>query len=268
MKWVLPVFALLASVVPATGQTTRPTLWIIGDSTVRNGTSGQQGWGDPIKAMFDPAKVKVENRAIGGRSSRTFRTEGRWEKVLKEASPGDFVMMQFGHNDPAPLAGDNRERGTIRGEDDETREVTLTLGERKGQAETVHTYGWYMRQYIKEAKEKGLTPIVCSYIPRCPRPDEKNPDAKVEAPGEELNSYALWARNAAAAEGAGFIDLYTLVRLRYVGLTPAEVRQKYFTEADYTHTSPEGAKWNAECVVEGIRQLKDQRLAGLLAAEK
>lgn len=258
------LFLLLCGLVsPAFAQTTRPTVWIIGDSTVRNGTKGEMGWGDAIKPMFDRTKVDVQNRAMGGRSSRTFRTEGRWEQVLKDAKPGDFVIMQFGHNDASPLAGDNRERGSIRSEGEETKDVTL----RNGKTETVHSYGWYMRQYVKEAKDHGLSPIVCSYIPHCPRPDKNNPDAKVGPPSLELTSYALWAKNAADACGAEFIDLHTLIAKRYVGLTPEEVRKRYFTEKDFTHTNPEGAKLNAECVVEGIRKLKDPRLAGYLAAD-
>src|SRR5215475_13171897 len=79
-----------------------PTLFIVGDSTVKNGTRGQQGWGDPVIALFDKTKIKVENHAIGGRSSRTFQTEGRWDKILAAAKPGDFVLVQMGHNDGGP----------------------------------------------------------------------------------------------------------------------------------------------------------------------
>ena len=77
----------------------KPTLFIIGDSTVRNSTAGQMGWGDPLVAHFDPAKIEIINRAIGGRSSRTFLTEGRWDAVMAHLKPGDFVLIQFGHND-------------------------------------------------------------------------------------------------------------------------------------------------------------------------
>src|SRR5215471_12520134 len=60
----------------------RPTLFLVGDSTVRNGTRGLVGWGERIGTLFDSDRIKVENRAIGGRSSRTFISEGRWDKVL------------------------------------------------------------------------------------------------------------------------------------------------------------------------------------------
>lgn len=263
MRWLTSLLVTLCLLSPAAAQTTRPTLWLIGDSTVRNGTKGQMGWGDPIKVMFDSTKIEVQNRAIGGRSSRSFRTEGKWDQVLKDAKPGDFVIMQFGHNDSGPLVGDDRERGSNRGEGEDTKDVT----KKNGTTEAVHSYGWYMRQYVKEAKDHGLTPIVCSYVPRCPQPDVKKPGARVEAPSPDLNTYGLWAKNAAESGGAEFVDLYHLVLDRYVGHTPEEVKKQWFTEADNTHTNPDGAKLNAECVVEGIRKLKDQRLTGYLAKD-
>src|SRR6516165_209579 len=76
-----------------------PTLFIIGDSTVNTRTKGQLGWGDPLAEFFDKTRIKVENRARGGRSSRTYYTEGLWKQVLADMKPGDFVLMQFGHND-------------------------------------------------------------------------------------------------------------------------------------------------------------------------
>src|SRR5580765_8639456 len=80
-----------------------PTLFIIGDSTVKNSTKGLQGWGTPIAGLFDATKITVENRALGGRSSRTYRTEGLWDQTLAKMKPGDFVLMQFGHNDGGGL---------------------------------------------------------------------------------------------------------------------------------------------------------------------
>src|SRR6266852_2178037 len=87
---------------PSTRPTTSPrlpTLFIIGDSTVNNSTKGQLGWGTPIAAFFNKSKINIENRARGGRSSRTYLTEGLWDQVLAGMKRGDFVLMQFGHND-------------------------------------------------------------------------------------------------------------------------------------------------------------------------
>src|SRR5579859_7832284 len=82
-----------------------PTLYIIGDSTVHNPGKGLEGWGDAIRADFDSNKITVENDAIPGRSSRTFLTEGHWDKVLAKLKQGDFVLMQFGHNDGGAVDG-------------------------------------------------------------------------------------------------------------------------------------------------------------------
>ena len=148
-----------------------PTLWIIGDSTVKVGTAGQRGWGDEIAPFFDATKINVVNRAIGGRSSRTFITEGRWDGILGEMRAGDIVLMQFGHNDASeineapPVTKSTRARGTIKGNGDETVFVEKNI--LTGQPETVHSYGWYLRKYIADAKDKGaVASIVCSPIPR------------------------------------------------------------------------------------------------------
>src|SRR5690242_9526024 len=112
----------------------QPTLYIIGDSTVKNGTAGQVGWGDPIAALFT---IKVENRARGGRSSRTYLTEGLWQKVIDALQPGDFVLMQFGHNDGGSLT-EGRGRASLKGNGEETQDIT---DPRTQKPETVHTYG-------------------------------------------------------------------------------------------------------------------------------
>src|SRR5438445_193493 len=73
-----------------------PTLFLVGDSTVRNGhadgANGQWGWGEPLVDYFDPSKINVVNRAIGGRSSRTYITEGHWDDTLALMKSGDVVL--------------------------------------------------------------------------------------------------------------------------------------------------------------------------------
>src|SRR5882762_9392761 len=77
----------------------KPTLFLIGDSTMNNSTKGQMGWGRSIANHFDTNRITVLNKARGGRSSRTYFTEGLWDEVAAQLKPGDFVLMQFGHND-------------------------------------------------------------------------------------------------------------------------------------------------------------------------
>ena len=130
--------AAAQSTRPATNPTL-PTLFIVGDSTVRTPTKGQLGWGDPIAEMFDRSRINVINRARGGRSSRTFQTEGLWDQVLAEMKAGDFVLIQFGHNDGIAPDDPKRPRGTLRGAGEETREIVHPQTKQK---EIVHTFGW------------------------------------------------------------------------------------------------------------------------------
>ena len=235
---------------PAAPPRAKPTLFLIGDSTVRNRTRGQLGWGDAIAAWFDASKITVTNRALGGRSSRTFLTEGLWDKVLAELKPGDFVLMQFGHNDGGPL-DDAKARASLKGNGDETRVVTNQVS---GKVEPVQTYGWYMRKYISDAKAKGATPIVLSLVPRKIWKDGKIARAS--------NDYAKWAAETALAENVAFVDLNEIVARHYEELGPEKVNALFGDE--HTHTTPEGAKLNAQSVVEGLRALENCPLVSFL----
>jgi len=226
-----------------------PTLFLIGDSTVKNswdeGADGLWGWGHPLVGYFDAAKINVENQALGGTSSHSYITGGHWERVLALVKAGDFVMLQFGHNDGGP-------GGSIKGNGDESEERAV----RDGELETVHSYGWYIRKYIADIKAKGATPIVCSVIPRNDWTEGKVRRAN--------SSYGEWAAAAAKAEGALFIDLNGIIADRYDQLGEAAV--KPFFPKEHTHTGWEGALLNAQCVVEGVRGLKDCPLKNYLAA--
>jgi lysophospholipase L1-like esterase len=234
-----------------------PTVWLIGDSTVRNGrgdgAGGLWGWGDPLAACFDKTKINVENQALGGTSSRSFLTTKLWEAVRSQVKPGDFVILQFGHNDGGGAYDDNRARKSIKGSGDDTIEVTLATGVK----ETVHTYGWYLRRFVADTKAAGATPIVCSPIPR-----NDWTDGKVH---RAADSYGRWAREAAAASGALFIDLNRLVADRYDQLGEAAV--KPFFPKEHTHTGWDGAVVNAQCVVAGLKALPDCRLREFLPAD-
>jgi len=231
-----------------------PTLWLIGDSTVKNswdrGDGGLWGWGRPIAAYFDTNRINVENQALGGTSSRSYLNSKLWEAVRVQIKPGDFVIMQFGHNDGGGAYDDGRARKSIRGNGEETMEVTLPNGTK----ETVQTYGWYMRKYIADTKAAGATPIVCSLIPRNDWANGKVRRAD--------NSYGGWAKEAAAAGSAHFIDLNQLIADRYEQL--GEEAVKPFFPKEHTHTGWDGAVLNAQCVVAGIKSLEDCTLHNYL----
>jgi len=229
----------------------KPVFYIIGDSTVRNGDgtgkNQQWGWGSMIADYFDTGKISVRNHAIGGRSSRTFITEGRWDKIIATLKKGDYVIMQFGHNDSGPLDDTARARGTIKGIGEESKEVYNPITKKQ---EVVYTYGWYMRKYIRETKEKGAIAIVCSPIPRN--------DWKEGKVIRSTDSYSKWAEQVAKEEGAFFIDLNNLVAIKYEEMGVDKVTP--FFPADHTHTNLDGAKLNAEIVINAIKEIKPGEL--------
>jgi len=239
--------------LPVPANPNLPTLFLIGDSTVRNGhgdgANGQWGWGEPIVKLFDPAKINVVNRAVGGLSSRTYLTQGDWDMVLAMLKPGDFVMMQFGHNDGAPLDDPARARGTIKGVGDESKEIDNPITK---QREVVYTYGWYLRRFIADTNAKGATAIVCSPIPRKIWKDGKIP----------RDPYADWSAQVAAAEKVPFVDLNAIVARRYEAMG-AEKVEPLFADP-HTHTSLAGAVLNASAVAEGLRALRPNPLAPYL----
>ncbi len=261
-----------------------PSLILVGDSTVRNGhgagSDGLWGWGAPIAELFDPEKINVVNRAIGGLASHSYISQGHWESTLEMVKPGDFVVIQFGHNDgginlpgaapvpdqgllpgqvaPTPPAG-ARARGpnvggSLPGIGEETLEVE---NPRTHVTETVHTFGWYLRKYVADTKAKGATPILCSLVPR-----------KLWMDGHVIrntSTYRGWTQAVAVAAGVGFVDLNEIIARRYDALGQAAVDPLFGDP--HTHTTMAGAVLNAECVVSGLRGLPGHPLDGYLSAK-
>ena len=224
----------------------KPTLYIIGDSTVRNTTTpgGLWGWGSIIGDFFDTTKLSISNQAMAGRSTRTFIKEGRWDKVMSTLKAGDYVMMQFGHNEGSrPDTSKNGYRGVLRGIGEDT--VVLNWGNDK--YETVHSYGWYIRKFIRDVKSKGANPVVLSLIPRN---DWK--DGKVL---RSVNSFGQYAAEVAKQEGVWFVDLNGITADKYDAMGADKV--KPFFPQEHTHTNYDGAKINAASVTEGLQLLKE-----------
>ena len=254
----LVVICLLSSFVYLQN---KPTLFLIGDSTVKNGQDDGQrkgamglwGWGHYMAQYFDLSKINVENDALGGTSSRTFQNSPKlWPTVLAKIKPGDFVMMQFGHNDSSPLNDSTRARGTIKGNGDESQAIVNMMTKKD---EVVHTYGWYIRKFISDAKAKGASVIVCSPIPR-----NAWTDGKIH---RNDNDYGKWAAEAAVQGGASFLPLNKLISDDYDTEGETKVKAVYFN-TDATHTIEAGAKYNTTAVVAGIKGLKDSNLSSYL----
>jgi rhamnogalacturonan acetylesterase len=229
-----------------------PTLYIVGDSTLRS-DAPMRGWGQELGQFFDPNKINVVNRAIGGRSSRTFQNEGRWDKIMSEIKPGDFVIIQFGHNDVGkyddPAA---KERPPIHGEGEETVEVTKLNGTK----ETLHTFGWYMRKYGNDTRAKGATAIFCSMVPH-----KDWQDGKIIR--KESQTFVKWMENAAKVSGAAYINLNEAVAVRFEKLGQEKV-ESFFADKR-THSTPAGALLNAEIVVGNLKALKNPELSRYLS---
>jgi lysophospholipase L1-like esterase len=159
-------------------------------------------------------------------------------------------MMQFGHNDGSYPDTSRRNRGTLKGIGNETVELTFA----DGRKETAHTYGWYIRQFVRDAKKRGAIPIVLSMIPR----NEFREGKVIRA----TNDFGKWAKEVADEEGAYFIDLNSITADKYDAMGPDKV--KAFFPGDHTHTNREGALVNAASVAEGVKGLKNCPLATFL----
>lgn len=212
-----------------------PTVFIVGDSTARNGVN--LGWGDHFAHFFDTSRINVANRARAGRSSRTFLNEGAWDKVLAEMKPGDYVLFQMGHNDGGDLDG-AKPRGTLKGLGDETKDVTLL----DGHHEIVHTYGWYLRRYIADTRAHQATPILLTLTVR-----NIWKDGRIERD----MGYDSLLQQLAADQHVPLIDMGHVAADNFEAL--GQEKTALLFPRDHTHTSSEGAELNAEAVVAALR---------------
>jgi lysophospholipase L1-like esterase len=230
------------------------TFHIVGDSTVRSGGTGAGlwGWGERITPFFDTNKINVVNHAIGGRSARTFYTDGHWEKTIATVKPGDFVIVQFGHNDQGRI-GDPAMKGRADGKGigDETVEDTRPDGTK----ELVHTFGWYMAKFTTDAQAKGATVILVSPIPHKQRWEN----------GRDFESIALWDSQVATAHGALYFDLTLVITDAYKKIGADQVAA-FFADKG-THTTDRGAQFNAACVVAGLKSLPGDPLEHFFSAK-
>lgn len=230
-----------------------PTLWLIGDSTVRNGTSGdngptgQWGWGAPITAYFDLKKINVVNRAFGGTSSRSFYNGFFWKDLQPRIKKGDFVILQFGANDNGGAKG----KGGLGGIGDET----AMNGE-----ETVHSFGWYLKQFVSETRSQGGAPIICSLTPR------KGWSADGKKFNRDTAKHAAWAEQIAKETSTPFIPLYDFIATTYEKLGPEKVEALFVpSPKENLHTGWDGAVVNAGCVISGLKALPADPLEKFLS---
>lgn len=156
--WQLLPLLGLAAAAPAA----MTTIHLCGDSTMAKGGggsgSGSEGWGEYLKYSFGSDYV-IHNAAIGGRSARSFTREGRFTEVANVVKAGDWVVIEFGHNDGGSLSTDNG-RTDCPGEGAETCQTTYN-----GVQETVLTYPAYYKNAAKLFLDKGAKVILNSPTP-------------------------------------------------------------------------------------------------------
>jgi len=223
-------------VLMAFGPQRKIKVWLIGDSTVADKEARafpETGWGMPFAHFFDGAVV-VDNRAKNGRSTGTFFKEGLWQPVVESLGRGDYVFIQFGHNDEVKT---------------------------KASYTTPEEFTANLQRYIDETREKGAIPILLTPVAR----------RKFDSLGrvEETHPvYARLVREVAARNEVALIDLAetSKVLLQQYGpeyssilfnhLQPGEVPNYPEGRKDDTHFSPWGARKMAELVVDGMKELK------------
>ncbi len=242
---------LLPESRPTTGvkrQTGKPVVFITGDSTVKNtdrDEDGMWGWGALAAEVFDTTKITIQNSAMAGRSCRSYLREGRWDRVVNDLQPGDYVLIQFGHNDTGREIAHGKARNEISGAADSSHVFRVRTKD-KVYNEVVYTFGWYLRKMIDDAREKGATPILVSLTPR-----NEWPNGKIE---RRNDSYGQWYRTVAEETNTPFLDLHNLTA-DYLDKIGQEKAAEYYKN-DHTHTSKRGALLNAKNIAKGLKQLK------------
>ena len=221
----------------------KPVVFITGDSTVKNTDKeedGMWGWGAVAGTIFDESKISIVNAAKAGRSCRTFLNEGRWEKVYNSLQPGDFVLIQFGHNDISPI-DKPKYRGAIATADDTCHVYHMDTGG----YEVVYSFGWYLKKFVQDVREKGAIPILVSLTPR-----NEWENGKME---RRNDSYGKWYREVVKATGVEFVDLHNLAADFFDKMCGSKEKANKYYKKDHTHTSLLGAKTNAKCVAKGLK---------------
>ncbi len=257
----------------------KPVVFITGDSTVKNSDKdpdGMWGWGAVANTIFDETKIDIINAAMAGRSCRSYLNEGRWERVYNSLKPGDFVLIQFGHNDISPI-DKPKYRGAIATAKDTCHvyrmqaakedlskqnviDQKLKANTQVGSYEVVYSFGWYLKKFIQDVREKGATPILVSLTPR-----NEWPNGKIE---RRNDTYGKWYREVVEETGVEFVDLHNITAdFLDKKCGKKEKAMKYFNH-DHTHTSLLGAKTNAQSIAKGLRDNKSPLAEFLLKGKK
>jgi lysophospholipase L1-like esterase len=214
------------------------TIFLAGDSTMaakRAEKRPETGWGEFLARHFDDSRVRIDNHAMNGRSTRTFISEGRWQTLLDKLRPGDFVFIQFGHNDSSK--------------------------EKLDRYTPPEDYRANLLRFVSDVRAKRATPVLLTPVMR----------RRFDASGRLQDSHGVYpdiVRQIAAEQKVALIDMHrkSWQTLERFGV---EESKKLFLQLaagehvnypqgvnDNTHFSPRGAELMATLAVEGIREGK------------
>ena len=180
---ILSICAMVLLLTAATEDKTT-TIFMIGDSTMANkdisGGKQERGWGMVLQSYFDD-NIVIDNHAVNGRSSLSFINEGRWDKVLQKMKPGDYVIIQFGHNDEKPKADRHTDPGS--------------------------TFDYNLARFVRETREHGGIPILMNCVVRRNFGASPSPSEGGEPIGTKIDDEALRNTTASATplEGKGLV---------------------------------------------------------------
>ncbi|MFT3753294.1 MAG: rhamnogalacturonan acetylesterase [Paludibacter sp.] len=212
-------------------------VWMIGDSTMANkkpGAAPETGWG-MVMNEFVKKNVVVHNHAMNGRSSKSFVDEGRWKTVLDSIQPGDYVIIEFGHNDEKPAE--------------------------KLHTDANSTYKEFLKKYVDETRAKGGNPVICSSIVR--RHFDGNGNLN-----DTHGDYIKAARELAADTQTPFVDMEARSRKLVAKLGPEKSKSLYLFckpgeypnrkngVQDSTHLNANGARQIAGLFVQDVKKQK------------
>lgn len=244
---ILAVALLLAVVFTAFKKNNAITVFMIGDSTMANkdisGGKLERGWGMMLQGFFTD-DVVVDNHAVNGRSSKSFIDEGRWQAVVEKIKPGDYVFIQFGHNDEKPHPSRHTDPGT--------------------------TFDANLKKFISETREKGGIPVLFNAVVRRNffLQEQKNDDdealrntvgatsKKVKEEGDILydthGAYRDAPRNVAKEMGVAFVDANKITHELEQGLGREESKKlhMWFLPGE-VESVPEGRQDNTHYNVYG-----------------
>ncbi|KDN33987.1 hypothetical protein RSAG8_12918, partial [Rhizoctonia solani AG-8 WAC10335] len=181
-----------------------------------NSSEGLQGWGVPFNNSL--TGITLVNKAASGRSARSYWREGKWAAVQASLQPGDYVVIEFGHNDGGSPS--TTDRASVGGEGNDTQKM------------------------IDGAKSKGATPIISSTTPNDPFEGVANINY---TPGR----FVTYAKDAAAAKGVPYVDHFTASLLTYNN-TGKATTESYFPK-DHTHTNAAGANVVASAFISALK---------------